>query len=108
MRILHQKVNKYPFLLHQTQFGEFPGIKTIRIIYTIIMAELFEGLKSEVHYNKPRHCTFNSEEYAVEPNSHADNLKALIHCVAYSKPQLLGRSQVADSEWPPDMVVSGE
>jgi len=49
----------------------------IRIIYTIIMAELFEGSKSEVHYNKPRHFICNSEGYGVKPNSHADNLKAL-------------------------------
>lgn len=39
MLILHQKVNKHPFRLHQIQFGEFPGIKMIGIIYTTIMAE---------------------------------------------------------------------
>jgi len=26
----------------------------------------------------------------------------------HGEPQLLGRSQVVDSEWPPDMVVSCE
>jgi len=39
MLILHQRVNKYPFRLHQTQFREFPGVKMIGIIHTIIMAE---------------------------------------------------------------------
>jgi hypothetical protein len=42
------------------------------------MAELFKGLKSEVHYNKPSYFTF--KEYGVEPNSLADNLKAPLHC----------------------------
>jgi len=45
MLILLQKVNKYPFLLHH----EFLGVKMIGIIYINIMAELFKGLKSEVH-----------------------------------------------------------
>jgi len=85
MQILDQKVNKYPFLHHQTQFSEFLGVKMIRTIYTIIMAELFQGLKSEVHYNKPRHFTCNSEGYGVEPNSYADNLKASLHCVDLQK-----------------------
>jgi hypothetical protein len=85
MRILYQKVNKYPFLLHQTQFSEFLGVKMIGIIYIIITAELFKGLKSEVHYNKPRHFTFNSKEYGVKPNSHADNLKAPLHCMDLQK-----------------------
>jgi hypothetical protein len=76
MLILLQKVNKYPFLLHQTQFGEILGVKMMGII---IMAELFKGLKSEVHYNKPRYFTFNSKGYGVKPNSHADNLKAPLH-----------------------------
>jgi len=58
------------------------------IIYTIIKAELFKGLKSEVHYNKPRHftiCTFNSEEYGVEPNSYADNLQATLYSADLQK-----------------------